>query len=195
MSTDPAYFTRMYAGSDDPWDFRSRWYERRKRDLTLACLTEERYAHAFEPGCSIGMLTRDLAPRCARLEALDPVPAAVEQARREVAGSDHVRVAQGRVPHDWPEGTVDLVVLSEMLYYFDDTELNAVVDRTLASARPGATVVAVHWRHPAEGHVRTGDAVHRVLSEVPALFRTAHHVEADFLLDTFTVRPRDGTGP
>ena len=162
MSTDPAYFTRMYEGSDDPWGFRSRWYERRKRDLTLACLPLERYARAFEPGCSVGMLTRDLAPRCAHLEALDPVPAAVEQARHEVAGSDHVRVAQGRVPRHWPEGTFDLVVLSEMLYYFDDAELHAVMGRTLASARPGATVVAVHWRHPAEGHVRTGDEVHRL---------------------------------
>ena len=113
MSTDPAYFTRMYEGSDDPWGFRSRWYERRKRDLTLAALPEEQYGSAFEPGCSVGMLTRALAPRCAYLDALDTVPAAVDRARREVAGFDHVRVEQGRVPLDWPEGTFDLVVLSE----------------------------------------------------------------------------------
>ncbi|MBE2998313.1 methyltransferase domain-containing protein [Nocardiopsis sp. HNM0947] len=189
MSTDPAYFTRMYEGSDDPWGFRSRWYEQRKRDLTLACLPEERYARAFEPGCSIGMLTRGLAQRCASLHAIDPVPTAVEQARREAAGVDHVRVERGRVPRDWPEGTFDLVVLSEMLYYFDDAELHEVIGRTLACALPGATVVAVHWRHEAEGHVRSGDGVHRVLAEVPELSRTAGHVEADFLLDTFAVHP------
>ncbi|WP_017607414.1 class I SAM-dependent DNA methyltransferase [Nocardiopsis xinjiangensis] len=187
MSADPDLFTRMYERSPDPWHFRSRWYERRKRALTLAALPEERYGSAFEPGCSIGLLTRDLADRCSRLLAMDSAPGAVAQARRELSGVGHVRVVRGRVPESWPEGSFDLVVLSEVLYYFGDTDLQGVLDRTLASSRRGATVIAVHWRHAADEHVRTGDDVHRILDEAPWLARTCRHVEDDFVLETFAV--------
>lgn len=187
MSTDPELFTRMYERSPDPWDFRSRWYERRKRGLTLAALPEERYGSVFEPGCSIGLLTRELAGRCSRVLSMDSAPGAVAQARSELSGLDHVRVVQGRVPEDWPEGTFDLVVLSEVLYYSGDTDLRGILDRTLFSSQPGATVIAVHWRHEADEHVRTGDDVHRVLGSTPWLSRTCRHIEDDFVLEAFTV--------
>ena len=45
------------------------------------CSRRERYASAFEPGCSIGVLTAQLAPRCDRLLACDVAAAAVESAR------------------------------------------------------------------------------------------------------------------
>ncbi len=38
MSLDAQYFADLYADSEDPWAFRTRWYERRKRDLLLASL-------------------------------------------------------------------------------------------------------------------------------------------------------------
>ena len=43
-----ACFDAMFAKSDDPWKFRSRWYERRKRALTLACLPFGRYVYGFQ---------------------------------------------------------------------------------------------------------------------------------------------------
>ena len=69
----PAYFDAMFAKSNDPWKFRSRWYERRKRALTLACLPSARYAHGFEPGCANGELSACLATRCDRLLVSDGV--------------------------------------------------------------------------------------------------------------------------
>ena len=36
-------FDDMYARSDDPWGFTSRWYERRKYAISLAMLPQERY--------------------------------------------------------------------------------------------------------------------------------------------------------
>jgi hypothetical protein len=53
----PDYFDRMYADSQDPWDFAGRWYEQRKRALTMASLPRARFRRAFEPGCSIGQLS------------------------------------------------------------------------------------------------------------------------------------------
>ena len=66
-----AYFNRMYAQAEDPWQLSSRWYEQRKYAITLALLPDRRYRHAFEPGCSIGTLTTLLSSRCDHVTAVD----------------------------------------------------------------------------------------------------------------------------
>ncbi len=53
-----AFFEHLYRLSEDPWEFRSSSYEQAKYNITLAALSREHYAHAFEPGCSVGELTR-----------------------------------------------------------------------------------------------------------------------------------------
>ena len=80
-SLAPEYFERLYAQSADPWDFEASPYEAAKYAATLAALPRPRYANAFELGCSIGVLTRALAPRCERLLATDVSEAALAQAR------------------------------------------------------------------------------------------------------------------
>ncbi|WP_433698077.1 methyltransferase domain-containing protein [Nocardiopsis sp. CA-288880] len=185
MTVDGAYFDAMYSSSDDPWGFRSRWYERRKRALSTAALTRERYGRAFEPGCSIGLLTGDLASRCDRVLAWEGSAEAAALAREESAGAGNVLVRCARIPSEWPEGPFDLVVLSELLYYFDDGDLASVLDRTRESLGPGGTVLAVHWRHHVPEHARSGDDAHRALAAVPGLERVVEHVEEDFLLDLY----------
>src|ERR1700709_2075359 len=116
MTLPPSYFEAMYAESADPWGFATRWYERRKYALTLAALPREQYRRGFEPGCSIGVLTARLPRRCASLLATELAPSAVATARERLASYDGVEVAQLAVPQDWPAGTFDLVVLSEIGY-------------------------------------------------------------------------------
>jgi Nodulation protein S (NodS) len=65
-STPKSYFEGMYSGDPDPWDFEGSPYEQRKYSLTMASLPRPRYRFAFEPGCSIGVLTSMLAGRCNR---------------------------------------------------------------------------------------------------------------------------------
>ncbi len=62
-STDRQYFVDLYASDPDPWRLATSWYERRKYALTVDALPNERYRRAFEPGCSIGVLSELLAPR------------------------------------------------------------------------------------------------------------------------------------
>ncbi len=184
MSRD--YFDRLYADRDDPWDLSSSRYERRKRDLLLASLPRPRYRSGFEPGCALGVTTRELARRCDRLVAMDCAAAAVEQARARVLPSgQHVTVAQGLVPGDWPEGSFDLVVLSELLYYLDRADRLDVAARTIASLAPGADVAAVHWRHAFDEAASSGDEVHAELAErlcTAGLRVRVDHVEDDFRL-------------
>lgn len=189
MTTPIGYFERMYDADPDPWDFTHRWYDRRKHELTVAGLTRARYRSAFEPGCSIGSLTERLAPRCDRLLAADAVPAAVAAASARVAGFAHVTVRQARMPDDWPAGPFDLVVLSELGYYFDDADLDRLLASAVQTLEPGGDLVAVHWRRPVAEHARPGDEVHARLAAQPGLQRMAEHREDDFLLEVFTRVP------
>ena len=175
------YFERVYAASDDPWGFQSRWYEERKYQLALASLPRRRYRSGFEVGCSIGVLTALLGDRCDDLLAADVSPRALQIAATRVGPS--VRLERRELPRDWPEGTFDLVVLSEVGYYQDPDGLRELVRRSVASLEQGGTLLAVHWRHPVEDYPLTGDQVHDVLRAACGVHPVAEHVEADFRLD------------
>ena len=182
---DTSYFDTLYAASADPWSFETRWYERRKYDLTVASLPRARYANAFEAGCSIGVLTTMLATRCDRLLAVDASAEAVRQAAQRTSDLAHVSVEQRRLPQQWPRESFDLIVLSEIGYYFAAADLGMLLADATGSLSPGGTLVAVHWRHPVTDYPLTGDEVHQMLATQPGLERTAAHAETDFLLDVF----------
>ncbi|TIH40594.1 PIG-L family deacetylase [Subtercola vilae] len=187
------YFDDTYARRADPWGFTTRWYERRKRAVTLAALPRERYANALEIGCSIGVLTHDLAARTDALLAIDIAEAAVERARERLAGEPHVTVELGDAATAFPAGRFDLIVLSEVGYYFDAPTLAAVAADIFAALTPDATFVACHWRHPVTDYLQTGDHVHTVIAAQAArasCTRLAHHIEADFVLDVYSPNPR-----
>ena len=90
LSVPPDYFRAMYAADPDPWRFASSDYERDKYAATLAAIGDAHVASALEIGCSIGIFTRALAPRCAALLAVDVAGAALAQARRRCAALPQV---------------------------------------------------------------------------------------------------------
>ena len=189
MSLPVEYFERIYAADLDPWGFRSRWYERRKYALTLAVLPRERYRHAFEPGCSVGVLTEQLAGRCERLLALEPVPRVAAAARESVAARPNVRVHVGSIPDDWPDARFDLIVLSEVGYYLAEEQLPSLADHIVRSLEPDGDVVAVHWRPDVADYPSTADQVHAALRSRPELAPLISHEEGDFLLEVFRHGP------
>ena len=144
-SVTPDYFAGVYAADPDPWRFTTSAYERAKYASTLESLPRERYASALEVGCSIGVFTRALAPRCDALTALDVVPAALDAARAACAGQPWVRFELGAVPDAWPEGAFDLILLSEVLYFLDRADLRRLAARVGGALRPGGDCVLVHW--------------------------------------------------
>ncbi len=185
MTLGPGYFDAMYAAAPDPWSLRTRWYEARKYAITVAMLPRQSYRDAFEPGCSVGVLTGLLAPRCDRLLSCDMAPAAVKAAAEHTAHLPNVTVEQRAIPGDWPPGMFDLIVLSEFLYYFTGADLDHVLDLAVAALRPAGTLLAVHWRHPVADYPRSGDDVHVALGTRPGLARLAHHAEPDFLAQVY----------
>ncbi|MRJ76191.1 methyltransferase domain-containing protein [Aeromicrobium sp. SMF47] len=180
--TSADYFEGLYAESSDPWQLAEREYERRKHALTVASLPRERYGHGFEPGCSIGTLTEMLAGRCDTLLATDPVSAPLDRARTRVPGS-HVQFERQSVPDEWPTGPLDLVVLSELLYYLSASGRVQVLAHVMDTLAPDGHLVLVHWRHPFEAATCTGDEAHREIVECDGLVRVVEHIEEDFRLD------------
>jgi len=178
-----AYFDAMYRAASDPWGFEDRWYEQRKYATSLAMLPAARYRSALEPGCSIGVLTRLLAGRCDALLSCDLAAAAVRAAARRTRDLPHVRIEQRDIPGQWPPGRFDLIVFSEILYYFGDHDLEQVLKNAVAALEPEGTLLAVHWRHPVADYPRSGDDVHRALAAQPGLARLVRHTEPDFLAE------------
>ncbi len=181
-SIPPTYFEEMYARDPDPWRFAQSDYEREKYAATLAALPRARYASALEVGCSIGVLTRQLAGRCDALLSLDVAEAALERARERCSDRDHVRFERRRVPADWPEGSFDLILLSEVVYYLDRDDVRRLAARVDATASPGCDILLVHWL--GETHYPlSGDEAASIFIEASAADLVEGHREKDYRLD------------
>jgi hypothetical protein len=63
-------------------------------------------------------------------------------------------------PEEMPGGQFDLVVCSEVLYYFDGAAFELAVERLRGALQSGATVLAVHWRPATSSYPLRGDEVH-----------------------------------
>jgi len=59
----------------------------------------------------------------------------------QALGGDQVRVEQRDIPRQWPSGRFDLIVLSEVLYYFGDHDLEQVLKQAAGSLEPDRTHV------------------------------------------------------
>lgn len=195
-SVPESYFADMYRVSADPWHLAERWYEARKYALTVAALPARHYRRAFEPGCSVGVLSALLAPRCDRLLSWDRRPEAVTAAADRVRSFEGAETACGTVPEQWPDGRFDLIVLSELLYYLDADDRARLLKAALHSLDGGGHLLAAHWRHHVPEHAAEAAEVHRELNESAELLALARHREDDFLLDVFVrVDPAGADGP
>lgn len=185
-----SFFEDMYRRDNDPWNFATDPYEQRRYDVTIAHLPRAAYARAFEPACSIGALTERLATRCRSLVAMDAAPTAAAEAQRRCQRFPHVHIACGEVPRLWPAGRFDLVILSELGYYFTPPALERLRDKVIDSLEPGGDLVAVHWRGTSLDHKISGDEVHRILGDSPALQLLPGHsyVEDAFRLEAWRIR-------
>jgi len=189
VSLPADYFDALYAFTTDPWGFASRWYEHRKYACVLAALPQNRYRRGYEPGCSIGVFTEHLAARCDRLLATDVADAPLRAARHRLAQFTHVEVGRAAVPDEWPPGRFDLLVISELGYYFSTPDLHRLWACATHALEPGGTLLAVHWRHPVADYPQTGDEVHAALAAQQGLGRLVTHAEEDFRLEVYLRTP------
>ena len=179
------YFEGLYAESGDPWSFETSEYERKKYERTLAALGGRTFHRAMEAGASIGVFTGMLADRCDELLAVDVSERAVAAARERLSGRKHVRVERRTLPEEMPEGPFDLIVASEVLYYFPREEMLALLQGFERELARGGTLLAVHWRRETKTYPLQGDEVHELLAQNTRLRNKETIIEPDYRLDLF----------
>ena len=183
------YFETLYAASGDPWNFETSDYERDKYERTLGVLGARRYRRALEAGSSIGVFTEMLAGRCDELLTVDVSERAAAVARVRLSGRPHVRVERRTLPEEMPTGPFDLIVASEVLYYFPKEEMLATLEGFERELAPGGVLLAVHWRRETKTYPLQGDEVHELLMEHTHLATRQTIIEPDYRLDLFEDGP------
>ncbi|SJN37901.1 Methyltransferase type 12 [Microbacterium esteraromaticum] len=179
------WFEDRYTGKADPWGVDTRWYEQRKRELTAAILPRPRYERVLELACGTGAFTRMLAERSAHVLAVDASAHALEKARVRLGDAPHVQIREMDLLSDWPEGRFDLIVLSEVAYYWSAADWAQVLDRVDGSLDADGVFVVCHWRHPIAGAPLSGDDVHEQVRSHSGFLSVASHLEEDFVLEVF----------
>ncbi len=186
MKTD--YFVDMYDAAADPWGFTHRWYEQRKYALSAAVLPRWQLGRVAEPGCSLGVLTEQLARRADHVVAGDLVPAAVDLARERLTSAgldDRVTLRHWDLRDPWPDGPFDLIVLSEVVYYLEPDEARDLLDRAVAQLATGGHLLAVHWRPVVPEYPMTGDQAQAIVRDSAGLTPMASYLDDDLTLDLF----------
>ncbi|MGI8716028.1 MAG: class I SAM-dependent DNA methyltransferase [Solirubrobacteraceae bacterium] len=181
-------FEARYRADPDPWAYTSSDYERLKYDATLDACGAGPFQRALELGASIGVFSVRLAPRCRTLETIDGAPTAVADARRRLAGLPQVQPILGAIPEAIPDGSFELVVASEILYYLQPPALAETLARLRDRLAPGGRLVAVHWRPPGPERPFTAAEVHDRLRRQTWLAPVRSAPTEDYLLDVLERR-------
>jgi len=189
-AVSPAAFEAKYRKCSDPWNFTDSVYERGRYAVTLRSLMQPHYRRALEPACSIGVLTAALAERCDEVQAVDIAPSAVAAARKRCAAFPGVAIGCADVLRQCPDGPFDLIVFSELGYYFEEEPLRRIAESLRARLEAGGELLAVHWLGASPDHLLHGDQVHDILKD--ALARSCAWIKGDrhpgFRLDTWRRR-------
>lgn len=184
-SLDPsssAFFEQKYQQKADPWDFAKSEYEQSRYHAIIAALAGKRYRNAFEPGCSVGVLTEQLLTICDHVEAIDFAASAVAAARARCPGSNATFQVMG-LPERLPLHGFDLIVLSEIGYYFAPEQWQQIIASLVSTAGLGTTFLVAHWLGFSPDHRVSGEQVHAIVRAQPDLHLLHEERHAGFRLD------------
>ena len=186
-SLDASYFDDVFASDDDPWSLASSAYEAEKYAASVAAIADRRYRAVLEIGCAHGVLTRHVAPLCDTLLAIDISQRAVDLARRRCADLDTVTIERAAFPRQLPDHTpmtgFDLVLLSEVAYYWDDGDIARAAAAVRTLAAPECRILLVHWTGTTD-YPKTGDeAVAKLQRHIGAITVERAERTAEYRLD------------
>ena len=140
-----AYFEYKFL-RDDP--FRPpEAYKREKIDTAYGLAAGLRVARALEIGCGEGHWTHRLAAIADEVIGTDIAWNAIRKARWRHRHEPRIRFRVADLLGDpLPESPFDLVVCSDVLYYFRSDQLHQVNDRLVQLLRPDGWLLLLHER-------------------------------------------------
>ena len=105
-----------------------------------------------------------------------------------LAGMPSVQVLRGAIPEAIPEGSFDLVVASEILYYLEPEQLAPTLARLRDVLATHGRLVAVHWRPSGDERPFTAAEVHGLVRRQGWLSPVLSAPTDDYLLDVLERR-------
>jgi 2-polyprenyl-3-methyl-5-hydroxy-6-metoxy-1,4-benzoquinol methylase len=160
QSLTPDFFEDLYKANPDPWQFETSEYEAQKYTATLNALPHALYQSGFEIGGSIGILTEKLAQHCQSLLSVDVSKIAQDQARQRCQHLSNIDFQMMSVPQEFPDQSFDLIILSEVGYYWALEDLRKAQTLILEHLQSQGHLLLVHWIVDAKELPLTGDEVH-----------------------------------
>jgi cyclopropane fatty-acyl-phospholipid synthase-like methyltransferase len=182
-TTSQTFFEAKYSNDEDPWNFAANPYELKRYEAIVGALGSHHYHHAFEPGCSIGVLTQRLASLCDRVEATDISPTAVTRAKARCLTLANVEIRCKSLDASTLGEGIDLLVLSEIGYYFDRNQWRILAEQLVGTVVTTGTVLAAHWLGQSDDHLQHGNSVHEVLRSIDSISLEYSEHNKGFRLD------------
>jgi trans-aconitate methyltransferase len=178
-------FEARYRAGRHPWSFEGSAYELNRHRRIITSLRMAAYGTVYEPGCSIGVLTQQLGAMAKRVIACDFAQSAVEQAKLRCTDQPNVEVICADLRVFTPDAPLDLIVFSDIGYFFPAEELSRMAVELAGRLVPDGEFMAAHWLGDSPNHVLHGDRVHEILAQSLALspFRSERH--SGFRLDSW----------
>lgn len=136
---------RFYGDRPDPYGFGTAPYELAKYDDLLAQLRDRRHPRTLEVGCSEGVFTEQLATISDCVVGTDISAVAIERARERLGDRDDVVLERRTLPLDFPDGTFDLIVCSDVLNLWEAGTLDLGLERMIDRLRPSGTFALLHY--------------------------------------------------
>jgi len=103
-----------------------------------------------------------LPPLCRSLVAIEVSETAVERAMLRLRDMPHVTVSRAALPAEMPSGEFDLIVCSDVLYYFPRDVLIEMIPRFTTALAPDGTLLVLHYLGRF-GQSTRGHEVHELL--------------------------------
>ncbi len=188
----PLYFTEkhfenLYRQKQDPWNYEHSHFEREKYLKTLQAIPEE-VETIWEIGCGEGVFTQLLLEKGKRVRGVDISPTALSRARERLKDfDDRVCLQKLNIAREDIEGTFDLILASEILYYLGGKDvLQPLEEKFFRHLRPFGYLLLCHF-YP------SGKIIHNLYQENHRFYKVfeevTYHPHRDYII---TLLKRNG---
>lgn len=138
-------FDRLYSDDPDPWNVDTSSYELQKRQAALDILPNRRFSSVLDIGCGSGVLALQLSNQNGDVVAVDVSRTALKLAADRLKDKANVSFHVLEVPSEWPTGTFDLIVISEVLYFLSESEIIQTSQKAAECLADEGVCLLVNW--------------------------------------------------
>lgn len=184
----------------DPWNYLTHPEERARFQSAVRMLDEVQkgklFENAFEIGCSEGVFTEMLAPRCKSLLAVDVSKRALQRAGERCAGMN-VTFRQWNLIAEPAPSDMDLVIVMDVLeIFYCRSDIRKAREKVVNAVKPGGYVLVGNSRqnelyenaHWAKWMLKGGKRIAEYFAEHPRLTLVSTETQGLFINALFRAK-------